>query len=874
MNNAPPKSARFLLKLLCDPHFHEEVEGDLDELFEHNLESFGLKKARRRYWGDVFKHFNWYFITRRNTSGNSQNIFDMWTNYLKIAFRNMTKNKGYTAMNIMGLGVGMACAVLILVYSLHELSFDRFHEKANRTYVAHSTFTPANLTVSSTPSALSPSLQAEFPEVEAGVRFQSRGAFNAYTVQYKENVFKEVDLFYVDSTFFKVFSFELLAGNPETCLNQPYSIVLTEEMASKYFGQEDPMGKVLKIDNRRDYQVTGVLKDIPSNSHIQFDFLTSYTSLTSNFFKIPRWNSASFTTYLVLKEGVKPEDVEAKIPDLVKRSTDEEGLPEYTLEPLLDIHLSSLGVDFDPQPQNEMKYLYIFGFIGILILSIASINYTNLATARAVFRAKEIGMRKVMGAYRHNLFYQFMSESLLIVFISALLAIVLAMLTIPYFNALADRQFVIADLWQFEPIAGVLLIALFVGLLAGIYPAIVLSGFRPITVLKGSFKNSKSGVVVRKFLVTGQFVISISLIIGTVVVFEQLSYMQNKDLGYNNQNVVLLPLTSGIRKNYPAFKAEMLREPGVLDMTLSSESPTKIDAGYSMILKDVDVEKEVMVAGLRTDIDFLDAFQMKLISGTFMTDVDAKSVASDLPFDEKTFGFVLNEQALAEFDLSAEEIIGKRAFMNGRNGVIRGVVQDFHFESLREKIKPMVFMSDQDFNSVLVRISGQNVENTISKIQARWRRIAPNVPFEYDFIENEYNALYSAESKLSKLFGVFAILGIFIACFGLLGLISFATIQKAREIGVRKVLGASVSSLVLLLNRDFAKLVLIAFVISVPLAFFTMNGWLRSFEYRISIGFVPVVLALLMTSLIAFLTISIQSMRAAVANPVDVLKEE
>ena len=377
------------------------------------------------------------------------------------------------------------------------------------------------------------------------------------------------------------------------------------------------------------------------------------------------------------------------------------------------------------------------------------------------------------------------------------------------------------------------------GLLAGIYPAIVLSSFRPIVVLKGSFKNSKSGVFMRKFLVTFQFVISIGLIIGTAVVFKQLNFMQEKSLGYNNENMLMLPLSSTITRNYAAFKAEMLREPGVLDMTMASDSPTKIESGYSIIIKDIDIEKEVFVAGLRTDVDFIGALQMELVAGAFISETDVKNISRDLPAEERTYAFVLNEEALLPFNLTPEEAIGKRANMNGRNGFIKGVAKNFHFASMREKIKPMAFLPERDFNNVLVRISGQNVEATLSKVQERWRRLAPNVPFEYEFMDREYHNLYNAEQRLSTLFGVFAILAIFIACFGLLGLVSFATIQKAQEIGVRKVLGASIGNLVLMLNKDFVRLILLAFLLAAPLTYILMNGWLREFEYRITVGVAP-----------------------------------
>lgn len=874
MEQKPPKPARALLKIFCDQAYHEEVEGDLDELFADNHRNLGLRKARWLYWTDVFKHLNWFFFTRRRFKLISQKPLDMWSNYFKIAIRNIFKHKGYSALNVMGLGVGMACAMLILLYALHELSYDKFHAKADRIVVAHTQMDEESDVSSSVPNAFVPLAIREIPEVESGVRIFNRGSYSPFIVKYRDHVFQEDRVFHTDSTFFNVFSFPLIKGNPESCLVNPKSIVLTTEMAQKYFGEEDPMGKVLRIDNRYDYQVTGVMENQPQNSHIHFDFLVSWTSFTNAFNLKERWDNASYTSYLLLDENASLTQVEAKIPGLISRLDNPRYTPSFTLHPLSDIHLRGLGGSFGLEAQNELRYLHIFGIIGLLILVIASVNYTNLATARAVHRAREIGMRKVLGAYRFNLFSQFMGESLMVVFMSVVLAFLLTILALPAFNELSGRMFGIGDLFQFGSISWVFLMALLVSILAGIYPALVLSGFKPLIVLKGSFKSSKSGVFIRRFLVTGQFMISIGLIIGTSVVFNQLDYMRKKELGYNNDNVLMLPLSSAILRNYASFKAEMLKESGVLDLTLTSESPTSLNAGYSIILKGMDVEKEVYVSGVRTDLDFLDAMQIELVAGSFFTETDLKNISSELEYKDRVFAFVLNEEAVSRFGISPEEAIGMRAYMNGRNGLIRGVVKDFHIASMREKIQPMSFLPERDFNNVLVRISGQNIENTLSKVQERWRRLAPDVPFEYEFMDAEYDNLYNTEQRLSRLFGTFATLAIFIACFGLFGLIAFTTAQKAREIGVRKVLGASVGQLVLLLNKGFAGLILIAFILATPLAYLLMSGWLQEFEYRTPIGLEPVLLSLALTVLIAFASTSIQSLKAARANPVDALKEE
>jgi len=870
----PPRLARALLRIFCDAAYHEELEGDLDELFELNLANMGRRRAALRYWADVFKHFNWFFFSRRHSYGTQQNAFTMWANYFKIAFRNLIRHKRYAALNVLGLGVGMACSLLIMLYGFHELSYDNFHEKADRLFVVHTEILPGTDPIASSPNALVPHLIREFPEVESGVRIYNRGGYSPFTVQYEEQVYKEDRLFHVDSTFFNLFSFELLRGNRETCLTKPRSIVLTEEMSKKYFGEADPMGKLLRLDNRTDYQVTGVMADIPVNSHIHFDFLVSYASFTNSFFREERWDNASYTSYLLLRPNASVQSVEAKIPDMVTRSSDQEQNMTYLLNRFEDIHLRGMGASFGLEPQNEMRYLYIFGVIGLLILVVASVNYTNLATARAVHRAKEIGMRKVMGAYRKNLFSQFMGESFMVVFMAIVVALGLSMAALSSFSELADRPFGFADLLQTRLLLSLIGVGLIVGLMSGIYPALVLSGYRPLLVLKGSFKNSKSGVLIRKLLVTGQFIISMALIIGTIVIFNQITFMQEKTLGYNNKNVMILPMSPSIMQGYASFKAEMLKEPGVLDLTMVSESPTEINGGYSINIQDTDLQDPVFLAGIRADLDFVDAMQMDLVAGSFFSETDIKNVAPDLPFKDRRFAFVLNESAVKQFELSPEEVIGKRAKMNGRNGFIRGVVKDFHFASMRQKIMPMAILPDRDFNYLLLRISGQQLESTIAKVQERWRRLAPNVPFDYQFMDVEYDTLYQADQRLSKLFGVFAILAIFIACFGLFGLVAFTTAQKAREIGVRKVLGASVRHLVLLLNKTYAQLILVAFLLAGPLAYFLMSGWISEFEYRTSIGITPFFWSLAATVLVAFASVSFQSLKAATANPVNVLKEE
>ena len=874
MEHRPPFIAQKLLRLFCHEQFHEEVEGDLEELFETNVEQRGLSMARLLYWGDVFKHFNLYFITRRPSGHSSLNLLTMWINYLKIAFRNMLKYKGYATLNILGLSVGLSAAMLILLYVLHERSFDRFHEQAENTYVVHTRLSGSEDWMSSAPNAFVPAVGREFPEVVTGVRMFNRGSYRPYVLQYKDQVFQEDRLFHTDSTFFSVFSFDLLKGDPKACLQRPKSIVLTERMAAKYFGDSDPMGKVLKVDNRSNYEVTGVVADPPHNSHMHFDFLVSYSSFTNSFFKNERWDNASYTSYLVLEPAASPDDLEAKLPQLVSKAMESDRVPDFALQPLLDIHLNGLGTSFSIEPQNEMRFLVILAAIGLLILLIASINYVNLATARAAQRAKEIGIRKVVGAYRWHLFNQFLGESVLFVFLATLFGFFLAWLALPFFNPLADRSFTFADLLSLGLLWRVGLMAVLLSLLAGFYPAAVLSGFRPIVILKGSFKSSKKGVLMRKGLVTAQFIISMGLIIATTVVLNQLEFIQTKSLGYNRDNMLLLPMSNSVQRNYAAFKAEMLREPGILDVTRASESPTQIDGGYSFIIKDHDEALEVSVAVLRTDIDFLGAMQMELVAGSFISEVDVQNIHTDIPYEERIFGFVFNEEALLPFGLSAEEAIGKRVYMNGRNGVIRGVVKNFHFASMREKIKPMAFLPDRDFNHILLRISGQDIPGTLSKVQERWRKLAPNVPFAFEFMDQEFGQLYKAEQRLSVLFAVFAGIAVFIACFGLLGLISYATVQKAREIGVRKVLGASVGQLVYVLNKDFISIILIAFTLTAPLTYLIMEGWLSQFAYRTGFGFAPVFLALGMTAAIAFLTISLQSFRAAQANPVDVLKQE
>lgn len=797
----------------------------------------------------------------------------MTKNYILISIRTLRKHFAYSAINIIGLGLGLGVCLLLVAWIKHELSYDTFHREADRIYRGSLEYGRGGQVArtSVSPTALLPAAKS-FAEVETGVRVYNASAWNPYVVRYGDRLFEEGNFNFADSTFFDVFSYTLLKGNPSKALTQPYSVLVTESTAKKYFGDEDPIGKTLLINDTREYVVTGLLKDIPDNSIIQFDFLASFHSLGAGR-EEPTWWSANYQTFIVLNANSNIETLSNKLDALVKRElaselTGQGDYVHYNFMPVTDIHLYS---DFDGEPVvvSDIRYVYIFSAIALLILLIACINYINLATARAIDRAKEVGIRKVVGAVRNQLFIQFLGESFVVTLLAFVLAFLLAQLALPFFNNLTGKE--VNYLTFLEPsfLLYSILGLLFIALLSGAYPAWVITAFKPVSVLKGQFKFSGKGVWLRKILVVVQFSISVVLIIGTLVITSQLQFIQSKKLGYDKENTIVLPMDTKTSEVFNSLKTELLRTGSVMYAGRASESPVHIKGGYT-IRGGVDNDRGMLIAGLPADEQYIPALGMEIIRGRNFTEADLERVEKDA-----AYGFILNESALEMLRIDIDDAIGKKVSVLSREGEVIGVVKNFHFSSLHNSIGPLViFPESWQFNKIFVKIVPGDLTASLEKIKDAYLQIAPHRPFEFEFIDEQYTALYDAEQRMGSVFTVFATLAIIIACLGLLGLVSFAAAQRTKEIGIRKALGATASHIVVLITKDFTNLMIIAIVIGLPAAYWIMEQWLNDFAYKISIGAQPLVLASLICILIAFGTASYQAIKAALINPAETLRNE
>lgn len=801
----------------------------------------------------------------------------MLKNYLKIAVRHLKQHKGYTSINVAGLAVGMACCMLIYLFVQDERQYDRFHENADRIYrVVNDRQVGDNITARAwTPPAMGPTLREEFPEVLEAVRFFALGKT---LVERDEMQAFERNVVLADSSVFKVFSFQLTQGDPATALTAPHSLVLSRSMAQKYFGEEDPLGQTLTLSGDDVFTITGIFEDLPAQSHLQIDLMGSFSTMRSfvSEERLSNWIWQQFYNYVLLPEGYNPALLEAKLPDLLTRYADPETTPHgFTyqssrLQPLTDIYLHSANLEFDNGPRGNITYVYSFSAIALFILLIACFNFMNLATARSMRRAKEVGLRKVIGAQRGQLIRQFLGESVLMALLALTLAILLVHLILPVFNAFTGKAIALNYAQNIGFVLGLLAGCLTVGLFAGSYPALFLSSFAPIKVLKGHGSSEGGLTVLRKGLVVAQFVISTMLIVGTGVVYQQFSYLQNKSLGFEAEQVVVLQLRGDMRRNQDAIKAELLQHPGVVSAAASWGVPGEWAAGDGIRLPNSDTQWSInMMLG---DHDFIDTYEMTLAAG--------RGFSRDFSTDAQE-AFILNETAARSQGWSPEEAVGQELLWDEwstgevREGHVIGVVRDFHFRSLHQTIEPLVLLMDApSLGLVSVRIRPENMEATLGHLQMVWETWAPARPFEYEFLDADLAEEYIAEQRLGTLASVFAGLAILIACLGLFGLAAFTAERRTKEIGVRKVLGASVPGVVVLLSKDFTRLVLVAFVVAVPLAYLSMQRWLEGFAYHVDIGIGVFLLAGGAVLGIAWLTVSYQSIKAAVVNPVKSLRYE
>ncbi len=785
----------------------------------------------------------------------------MFKNHIKIALRNIFNQKLFSFINVFGLAAGIACSILILLWVQDEIGYDTFHENSENIYrVVENQFYAGGeiFPVAVTPGPLALALKDEYPEIIHATRYETRDR----TLGYQDNVFRE-RLAYADPSFLEIFSFPLVVGNPATALSDPYSILLSEKSAEKYFGKENPVGKTMLVNNKYRVEVRGVFKNVPENSHLQFDFLLPFVFMKEEGRNIERWSSNSYYTYVQLQKGIEKETVDEKIKDIIKRNN-EGSVTEVFLQPMLDIHLYS-GSRFaaDIGGHGDIEYVNIFSIVALFVLLIACINFMNLSTARSAKRAKEVGLRRVVGAARYQIVRQFFIESILLTFIALVISIVLVSFLLPAFNDLSGKTINLMEI-DAGIVAGIILLALFTGVLSGSYPAFYLSSFLPAKVLKENYASGKGGALFRRALVVTQFALSIILIIGTTVVYRQLNFIQNKKLGFQRENILYLEFGEKIFNNIETAKSELLKNHDILSVTASTGLPTYYGNSTSSFgWEGKNPNESILMHFVGVDEDYTKTFNMEMAEGRFYS----KEFSAD------TNSIVVNEAAIKVMGM--EDPIGKRLSMWGKEFTIIGVLKDFHFKKLDTKIEPLVFRMFTDWSDLLlVRIAPDNIPNTLNYIKTKLAEIAPKEPFEYFFLDEEFDYLYKSEQRMGKLFSSFSILALLISCLGLFGLASYMAERRTKEIGIRKVLGGSLTNLTYLLTSEFTKLVIFSNIISWPIAYYLMNNWLQNFAYRINIELWFFIGSGLFALLIALLTVFFQTIKAAMVNPVESLKHE
>lgn len=809
----------------------------------------------------------------------------MIKNYFKIAWRNLMKYKSISFINLFGLTVGLTCCLLITTYILNELSYDRYNTNADNIYRVTRTFYNQQGVQSLKLSTISPPfgyyMPNDFPEIQKMTRLFNNGNT---PLRYKDKLINQDNVYFADENLFDVFSVQVLKGNPKTALKDPFSVMLTEEVAKKYFGDEDPMNKVIRANNQFDVKVTGIYKAFPENAHMHPGMLVSFNTLRDSAVYgeenlRTNWGNNSFFTYLLLPKGYDPQKMIDRFPAFIDAHMDKsdyngQQVSKFTrldLQKLTDIHLYS-HTDYEAEPNSDISRIWIFSAIAFFILLIACINYMNLSTARSALRAKEIGIRKVVGAKKQGLIWQFLSESVIIAWIATIFAFMLVYFTLPWLNSISGQKLSISTLLQWQILLPIFITPFFVGVLSGIYPALFMSSFRPVQTLKGIFKIGGSNISMRKALVVVQFSISIILIITTAIVFQQLHYMQQTSLGFDKDHIAIVPYNNAIGKNFEAFRTELLSNSSFKDIGRSSRIPTGRlldDQGAYTLSGDSMVPTNTDIKYVSVDYDFVPTYGIQMAAG--------RNFSRAYGLD--TSGFIINESAVKALGWkSPQDAVGKDFKYGNTPGHIIGVVKDFNFESMHQQIVPMVLVmfppSVDYFNNISVKLTGNNLSAAMDYMQKTWQKYLPEIPYQYNFLDENFDKLYSSEQRQGTLFTVFACIAIFIACLGLFGLSAFTITQRVKEIGVRKVLGANVSSIVSLLSKDFLRLVLISSIVAFPLAWYAMNNWLRDFAYRIDIQWWVFIVAAVAAALVALITVSFQAIKAAIANPVKSLRTE
>ena len=868
----PPRLPRWILYRFLPESENTYLNGDFDEIYNSILERQGRAAACRWYWVQVmywiplilFYSVRWSLI--------------MFKNYLKITFRNLTRQKGYAFINIAGLSVGLACALLIILVVQYEFKYESHHENAGRIYRINVEHTQLERTFQSTysPVPLAPALCDEVPEV---THFARIAWLRQTPVAHGDRKFYEDEVRFVDPGILEMFTFPLVAGDKTTALEDPNSVVITEDMATKYFGKENPLGKTLVLLNSMSLNVTGVIKNHPGSTNIRPDFMVPLEKIRilagDDFFQ--NWLSQQLASYVMLGEGHSAADVKDKIQDAFNRHVHEDDGRVLTLDQLKRMHLFS-----DIEPTGNISSLYILIAVGGLILLVACINFMNLATARSAKRAKEVGLRKVVGAARRQLIRQFIGESLIYTAISMVFAVILVHAFLPLLNSLTEQVVEFGDIFQTHILAGMVGIFLLVGFVSGSYPALFLSAVQPTKILRSTFETGTQGVLFRKILVVAQFAISIILIIATLIFGRQLNFLLNKTLGFEKNGMVIVRNDrSTYRRDLLPLKAELLNDPRILGVTGSLMLPSSIGMYNTVTWEGATENQEISIMHNRVDYDFLDTFEIELVAGRkfspeFPMDTSA---GSDESGPENSRSIIINQEAARQFGW--EDPIGKKVIqVYGTERYyfnVVGVINDFHFSSLRQSIQPLkLFLSTNNNRYVSVKIHMEDVNETLEFIEEAWTRIFPDAPFDYFFLDRILEQSYQSEASLKRLFEYFSGLAVFIGCLGLLGLASYAAERRSKEIGIRKVMGASSPQIVMLLSKEFTRWVVVANVFAWPVAYFAMRSWLGGYAYRISLnaqlGFF--ILAGAVALAIALLTVAFQAVKAALSDPVKTLKYE
>ncbi|MFC1555838.1 ABC transporter permease [candidate division KSB1 bacterium] len=865
---APPRFAEKLLRILIHTGNRQYLLGDMEEVYPQVINERGKMYALLWYWYQAVIPLPDFIITHIYWS------FAMFNNYLKIALRNIARQKVFSFINIAGLAVGITCCLLILLYVQDELSYDTFHEKNNRIWRTTIEWFNSDGTTSLYLGHIAPPYKEHlvntFPEIEQAVRIRSVGGA---LFQYEDKSFLEERVFFAEENVFDFFTFPMVHGDPATALTKPMDIVITESAAYKYFGESDPMNKSFQVDfygTKVNLKVSGVTEDVPENSHWHYDFLISFKTYEMFAPDLESYSSNNYATYLLLPENYDIGKLSAEMPGFIDGLLGEDAHLGRILrfQKMTDIHLHS-HLDSEIEANSDIKYVYIFSAIALFVLIIACINFMNLATARSAGRAHEVGLRKVVGAERRQIIGQFLGETTLLALFAMLLSIVLVIISLPAFRNFTGKSLTFGFADSLFILSSLLGIVIFVGIAAGSYPAFFLSSFQPVKVLRGKLRAGAGASGFRTVLVVKQFAISIILIISVVVVYEQLHYVRNARLGFDKEHVVFLGIDPSMTEQYETIRERLIQHPGILDAAGSSRVPSGrlLDSGGARIYKEGTLERvQFRIADIKVSHDYIPTYKIEMAAG--------RNFSREFSTDP-TEAFILNETAVNRLGWSAEEAVDQPMNYGGREGRIIGVMKDFHFESMHQPITPIIFyLSQGDFNAFSARLAPGEIQSALDHIMTIWNEYKPGYPFQFFFVDENFDEQYQAEEKLGNIFGIFSMLAIVIACLGLFGLASYTAERRTKEIGIRKVLGASTSGIVGMLTKEFAILVVVANFIAWPVAYYAINKWLMEFAYRVELGWVWFAVASLIALFIAAATVSFQAVKAAIADPVQSISYE